>query len=168
MSIRYLPTKLLKKIAPKKAIEKLVTNKLTLNKAALNMVSKADVISKESVNDVALKVIKQYKKSFKDDVASGASKAEALEETLNDRKLLVQRVQNNIVFQIKEEIVAKYAGEFYVWLPSDAEVPSPLHQLNYGETFQLGVGDANGEDPGDRYGCRCGMQILVPETKLKL
>lgn len=164
MSIRYLPKELLKKIAPKKAIQKLVTNKLTLNKTALSMVSKADVISKKNVETVALKVIKEYKKSFKDDVALGASKSAALEETLNQRKLLVNRVQNNIVFQIKEEIADQYAGEFYEWLPSDAEVPDPIHQLNYGSTFQIGVG----EMPGDRYGCRCGMNILVPEKKLKL
>ncbi len=132
------------------------------------MVSKADVISKKSVNDVTLKVIKQYKKSFKDDVAEGASKSVALEETLNDRKLLVNRVQNNIIFQIKEEIVNQYAGEFYEWLPSSADIPDPVHQLNYGKTFQLGVGDENGEDPGDRYGCQCGMNILVPEKKLRL
>jgi hypothetical protein len=91
-------------------------------------------------------------------VADGASKAEALDETLNDRKLLVNRVQNNIVFQIKEEIADAYAGEFYEWLPSDAETPDPIHQLNYGSTFQIGVD----EMPGDRYGCRCGMNILVP------
>lgn len=164
MTIRYLPTELIKKIAPKKTIEKLVTNKLTLNKAALSMVTKADVISKKNVETVTLKVIKQYKQSFKDDVAAGASKAEAIEETLNDRKLLTQRVQNNIVFQIKEEIADQYFGEFYEWLPSDATEPDPLHQLNYGETFQIGVG----EMPGDRYGCRCGMNILVPEKRLNL
>jgi hypothetical protein len=164
MSIRYLPKELLKKIAPKKAIEKLVTNKLTLNKTALSMISKADVISKESVTNVALKVIKQYKKSFKDKVAEGAAKSDALEETLNDRRLLTQRVQNNIIFQIKEEIADQYAGEFYIWLPSSADVPSPIHQLNYGGTFQIGVG----EMPGDRFGCQCGMQILVPGKKLQI
>lgn len=164
MSIRYLPTELLKKIAPKKAIEKLVTNKLTLNRAALSMVSKATVISKKNVETVALKVIKSYKASFKDEVADGASAAEATEEALNDRKLLTQRVQNNVIFQIKEEIADQYSGEYYEWLPSDAETPDALHQLNYGETFQIGVG----EMPGDRYGCRCGMNILVPDKKLSL
>ena len=73
-------------------------------------------------------------------------------------------MQNETVFQIGQEIKAEYEGEFYEWLPSDAEEPDPLHQLNYGQVFRIG----DGEQPGDRYGCRCGMNILVPEKKLEL
>jgi len=164
MTIKYLPNEVLKKIAPKKAIEKLVKGNLTLNKSVLSMVSKADFISKKNITTVALKVVKQYKERFKEEIEDGATKAEAIETTLNQKKLMVNRVQNNVIFQIKNEIADQYSGEFYEWLPSDAETPDPLHQLNYGETFQIGVG----EMPGDRYGCRCGMNILVDETKLAL
>lgn len=68
------------------------------------------------------------------------------------------------MFQVAGEIKDRYEGEFYIWLPSDAEEPDPEHQLNYGKKFQVG----EGEMPGDRFGCRCGMEILVPETKLDL
>jgi hypothetical protein len=164
MSIRYLPRELLKRLVPKKKIEKLVTQRFTLNRATLNVLADANFLSKSTLEDVALKVIKQYKNKFEDSVGSGESEAQAAEDALNDKKLMVQRVQNSVVFQIKEEIKDQYFGEFYRWLPSSAETPDPLHQLNYGKTFQIG----KGEMPGDRWGCQCGMEILVQEKKLQL
>lgn len=86
------------------------------------------------------------------------------EEIIDNPKQLIQRVQNNIVNQIAGEIKDAYRGEYYKWLPSDAAEPDPIHQLKYGKRYQVG----KGEMPGDRYGCRCGMFILVKETKLKL
>lgn len=79
-------------------------------------------------------------------------------------KQAIQRIQNNAVFEIAQSIKENYSGESYEWLPSDADEPDPEHQLNYGKIFQVGVG----EMPGDRYGCKCGMNILVKETKLTL
>ena len=61
-------------------------------------------------------------------------------DILKDPKLLIQRVQNELVFQISNEIKGKYNGEFYEWLPSDASEPDPEHQLNYGKVFQIGSG----------------------------
>lgn len=164
MAIKFQPTNMLRRIAPKKKVERLVTQKLTLNRAAVTFLERSDVLSKKKLEKIALKVIKQYKSRYKDERADGLSKSAALDETLNKKKLMVQRVRNACVYEIAQDIKSEYRGEYYVWLPSTASEPDPQHQLNYGLTFQLGVG----EMPGDRYGCMCGMQILVDETRLNL
>lgn len=164
MAIRFIPSDVLKKIAPKKAVEKLVTQKLTLNRAALSTIARFNGLSKKTVERVALKVIKGYKKAYGNFRDAGASKAEALKEAINKKRLLLQRVQNAAIFEITEAVKETYDGEIYEWLPSDANEPDPLHQLNYGKKFKLGVGEA----PGDRYGCRCGMNILVSDDTLSI
>jgi ribosomal protein S17E len=164
MTIKYYPNDLLKKIAPVAKIEKLVSGKLTLNKTALSFVEDIDFISKDAIKKTALKTIKQYKERFKAEREDGSTVSEALDDTLAGKTLLVQRVQNTVVKQVSDEIKDSYYGEFYTWLPSDANEPDPQHQLKYGMKFQIG----KGEMPGERYGCRCGMKILVMETKLEL
>lgn len=164
MAIKYLPDEMLRKIAPKKKVDKLVSSKLTLNKAVLSFVDDLDFIDKKEVQDVALKTIKQYKAKYKQERDDGSSASQAFDDATNDNKLLINRVQSTIVYQVAQGIREKYRGEEYVWLPSDAQEPDPLHQLNYGKTFTIG----EGEMPGDRYGCQCGMRILVSETQLKL
>lgn len=155
--IRFEPSKLLRKVAPGKKIEKLLSSRLSLKRAALSFASKIDFLDEDAIARVALKTIKGYKERVKDD-------PDVKEEILDDPAQLIQRVQNEVVTQVAGEIKDKYTGEFYVWLPSDADEPDPEHQLNYGETFQVGVG----EMPGDRYGCRCGMEILVDDSTLDL
>lgn len=155
--IKYQPDKLLAKIAPESKIKKMMTQRVTLKKSAFKFLDDSDVIAKENVVDVALKVIKSYKERIKED-------RDVKDEITDDPKLLINRVQNEVVLQISNEIKSQYDGEFYIWLPSDAEEPDPEHQANYGEKFQIGVG----EMPGERYGCRCGMEILTEDTKLQL
>lgn len=162
--IRYLPNEFLRKVAPKAKIEKLVSGNLTLNRTVLSMLSDADFLSKRTLEKVALNTIRDYKETYQENKDEGMPADEAKDEALNDKKDLINRVQNSVVFQIADEIRDQYAGEFYKWLPSSADTPDPLHQLKYGKKFQIG----KGEMPGDRYGCRCGMQILVSETKLDL
>ncbi len=157
MSIKYFPEKLLKKIAPQSKIEKLVSSRATLKKTALSFVDDIDFLDKKKINDVALKVIKSYKQRIKEDPTIKS-------DLLDDPAQLVQRVQNEVVFQVSQGIRENYGGEFYTWLPSEAEEPDPEHQLNYGKEFQIG----QGEQPGDRYGCLCGMEILVKENSLNL
>jgi len=164
MGIKYLPQTLIKKMLKRKRIEKLVSRDLSLNRAALQVLENASVLSKETLETVALKVIKGYKKRYKKELNKGLLKGEAIEDAINGKKQLIQRVQNASVYEIAQEIKIQYRGEFYEWLPSDADEPDPEHQLNYGKIFQLGVG----EMPGDRYGCKCGMNILVDETRLNL
>lgn len=164
MAITFLPTNVLKRVASKKTVERLVTQKLTLNRAAVATLSRTSGLSKAALERIALRVIKSYRKTYGDERRAGASIAQAIEDALNDKRLMLQRVQNAVVYEITEDIKRQYRGEHYEWLPSDADEPDPLHQLNYGKIFQLGVGEA----PGDRYGCRCGMRILVNESQLKL
>ncbi len=164
MAIRFHPRELAEKLLPKKSVEKLVTRRLTLNRATLNTLARADVLTKPTLEKVALKVIKNYKETFKTERQDGETVTDATDTALNDKVLMLQRVQNAASHEIAKEVKDKYDGEFYEWLPSGANEPDPLHQLNYGHTFQLGVGEA----PGDRYGCQCGMNILVDESQLEL
>lgn len=157
MSIKYEPSKILRKIAPEKKIEKAVSSRLSLKKAALRFSAEFDFLDTKAIERVALKTIKGYKQRVKEDPDLKAG-------LVDDPAQLVQRVQNEVVLQIGNEIKDQYAGEFYTWLPSDAEEPDPEHQLNYGKKFQIG----DGEQPGDRIGCRCGMEILVDGSQLEL
>lgn len=116
-----------------------------------------DFVSNAQIQRVALNALKVYQTRYK---SQDISKTKAMA----GKKLLVQRVQNAIVQSISGEIKQKYFGEYYKWLPSYAEEPRPLHQLKYGKTFQIGKGEMPGELPG----CKCGMQILVSDTKLEL
>lgn len=155
--IRYFPDKILKKIAPEGKIERALKGNLSLKKAALTNANAFDFLDAEQIDRVALKTIKGYKARVKND-------PDLKEEILGSPAQLVQRVQNEVVFQVASEIKSTYSGEFYIWLPSDADEPDPEHQLNYGKRFQIG----DGEMPGDRYGCRCGMEIIVDGSSLDL
>ena len=157
MSIIYDPKAYSKKLFSEKKIKSLLKKNLTLKKTALSVVDKFDILNKKDITDVALKTIKGYKERIKLD-------PEIESEILKNPAQLIQRVQNEVVWQVKESIKESYRGEQYVWLPSDAEEPDPEHQLNYGKTFTIG----EGEMPNDRYGCRCGMEILVKESELNL
>jgi hypothetical protein len=128
-----------------------------MKRAALSFVSDIDFLDSDAIGRVALKTVKGYQERIKED-------PELETEILDDPAQLIQRVQNEVVHQVAGEIKDKYAGEFYEWTPSSADEPDPEHQLNYGLTFQIG----DGEMPGDRFGCQCGMNILVDESKLDL
>jgi len=157
MSIKFEPSKLIKKFAPARKIKKLVSSRATLKKSALSFVNDIDFISKKSIARVALKTINGYKKRIKAD-------PDIEKELLKDAAQLVQRVQNEVIFQIGNELKDRYHGESYTWLPSDAEEPRPEHQLNYGKVFQIG----EGEMPGDAFGCRCGMEIHTADSTLAI
>lgn len=160
MTIKFDPAKTLRKIAPAKKIERALSSGLSLKKTTLERTLDFDFLDADAVVKVALKAIKSYRKRVKED-------PDQREEILDDPALLVQRVQNEVVFQIHDEIRDRYGGELAVWLPSSAEEPRPEHQLNYGKTYQIGVG-IDGVEPGDEYGCQCGVEILVDDSSLKL
>ena len=164
MSIIVDPRKMLQKMAPVRKVEKLLTGKVTVKKTALSFLDDAEGIDKKQVLDVALKTVKGYKKRIKaaDDLAG-----EVKDEILDDPKLLIQRVQNEIVFQIHEGIKRNYGGQRARWLPSDADDPRPEHQLNYGKEYIIGEG-IDGVEPGDEYGCKCGVEILDENGSLDL
>ena len=116
-------------------------------------------IDTKKVADVTLKTLKSYRERVNTEDAKGLEK-----QLAQSPMQLIQRVQNEIVFQVSQEIRSSYEGEKYEWLPSDADEPDPEHQLNYGKVFVVG----EGEMPGERIGCRCGMRILTNETELEL
>lgn len=157
MAITYKPDQMLKKIAPEKKIKNLLSSGVTLKKAALSFVDDIEFLDKKGVKDTALKVIKSYKARIKED-------PEEKPDIVDDPALLISRVQSEIVNQVANQIRDKYEGETYTWLPSSADTPDPEHQLNYGKIFTLG----DGEMPGDRFGCQCGMEIHTEDTKLRL
>ncbi len=155
--VKYLPDRLLAKIAPARKIKKLLSGNISLKKTALSFVSDIDFLDKAGIMNTALKVIKGYKARIKED-------PDIEDAILKDPAQLVQRVQNEVIFQVATGIKDSYHGEKYIWLPSDAEEPRPEHQLNYGLEFTVG----DGEMPGDEFGCRCGMEILVDESSLQI
>lgn len=164
MSIIFDPRNMLKKIAPIKKVEKLLTGKVTVKKTALKFLDDIEGIDKKQVLDVALKTIKGYKKRIR---AAEDLAGEVKDEILDDPKQLIQRVQNEIVFQMHEGIKRNYGGQRARWLPSDADDPRPEHQLNYGKEYIIGEG-IDGVEPGDEYGCKCGVEILDDNGSLDL
>lgn len=125
---------------------------VSAKRIARDVIENTGALDRKSLDNVALKVIKQYKEK---------NNLDAIDLT---DKQAIQRIQNNAVYEIAQGIKENYTGEKYEWLPSDAEEPDPEHQLNYGKIFTIG----EGEMPGDRYGCKCGMNILVKESRLTL
>lgn len=158
--IKFDPAAILKKLAPKRKIKKLMTKNLTLKKAALKFIDQIDIVSKKSVADIALKTLKSYRARIADDPSIKA-------ELLADPKQLIQRVQNTVIFEIHEGIKEKYGGHTATWLPSSASEPRPEHQLNYGKQYIIGEG-IDGVEPGDEYGCQCGVQIDTDDSSLEL
>lgn len=171
MAIRFLPDQMIKKIAPEKKIKKLISKNATMKRTALSFLDDADFIDKKKVSKVAIKTIRGYQERIaKAQVDAGfdASAGDVLEsEIVADPRQLIQRVQNEIVFQVHQGIQQTYKGQRAVWLPSDAEEPRPEHQLNYGKEYIIGEG-INGLQPGDEYGCKCGIEIITDETQLSL
>lgn len=150
---------------PARKVSKLVGSRLTLKKAVLNQLARSsDLLSKDTMEEVALGVLKDYRERYADLREEGVPVDEAKDEATNGNKLLMQRVRNSTNYEITRRIQKKYRGTKYEWLPSSAEVPDPLHQLKYGKIFTLGKGEA----PGDRYGCECGMRILSDDEELNL
>jgi hypothetical protein len=160
LSIKFDPSSFLRKVAPESKVKKLVTKGLTLKKSALTFANNSDVLSESAIKKVALKTIKGYKKRSKGDT-------DLKKELHKDPAQLIQRVQNEVVLQIHDAIKEKYKGEKARWLPSDSEEPRPEHQENYSKTYIIGEG-INGIEPGDEYGCRCGVEILVEGSSLDI
>lgn len=149
MSIKYEPSKLIRRLKVREKAARLVTKSKTVNKTALRSLTEFGVLPKKVAETVALDVIKQSKKSGND----------------VSEKQLQARVQSAALHEQTRVIKRAYRGEYYRWLKSTAKDPRPEHQKNYGKIFQVGVGDENGDDPGDLYGCQCGMELLVDDDQ---
>lgn len=148
MTIKYEPSKLIKKLKVREKAKKLVSKNGTVNRAAVKSLTEFGVLPQKTLEKVALKVIKAQKESGK------PANPEAV----------ASRVQAAALYEQTRVIQRAYRGEYYRWLASTANAPRDEHIPNYGKIFQVGVGDANGDDPGDLYGCQCGMEILTDDT----
>lgn len=163
---------MLKKVAPVSKIKRMVTSNFSVKRTILATIGSDDFpIDKGSVAKIARKTLKSYEeRAAKAAVEAGMETSgfdEMKKELLGDPKQLIQRVQNEVVWQVHQGIQQKYAGQKARWLPSDSEEPRPTHQANYGKVYTIGEG-INGEEPGDAPGCKCGVEILVDETQLDL
>lgn len=159
---------MLRKLAPRNAIKKMVStgaHRIALKKTALRAVADIGIVKEKDLTDTVLGVVNQYKDKYSGLRDEGAAAADALAESgAADAELLINRVQNLVVFNIQEKVKENYDGEQYEWLPSDADEPRPEHQLLYGTVRTVGVGLM----PGEEWGCRCGMRLLVDDTTLNL
>lgn len=155
---------MIRKFAKNNLVSKVIGNDLKINRAAIKMLASSGIVSEKKLERMAQNIIKQYKAAIALKVDEGESKTTAKKDTLNKKKLIINRVKNLVVNEIANDIKLNYKGEKYIWLPSTATNPDPVHQLNYGKTFIVG----QGEMPGDRYGCLCGMQVLVNDDQLDI
>jgi len=162
MPVVYDPEAILNSVASRKKIKKIISRGLNLNRTALAFAEAFEFLDKKNITEIALRVIKAYKNRLN---AVPEEKKAGLKKSLaTNPKLLINRIQNEVLTQLSGNIKNKYQGEFGEWLPSYAEEPDPEHQLNYGKIFQIGVG----EMPGERFGCKCGIRILVDDERLQL
>jgi hypothetical protein len=164
MAINYVPSEMIRRFAKNNLVSKVIGNDLKINRAAIKMIASSGIVSEKKLEEMASNVIKQYKASIALKVDEGETKSTAKKDTLNKKKLIINRVKNLVVNEISNDIKLNYKGEKYIWLPSTAVNPDPVHQLKYGKTFTVGVG----EMPGDRYGCLCGMQVLTDDDQLDI
>lgn len=155
----FLPDQFLKKAFPKDFWEKRFATESTLNikKYVIQALKKGDLVSEVDIQTTVNKVLKYYKQKFKQ------LPAEEFNEMISKQSLLKDRLENLAVYNEVQKIKEVSEGKYYRWLPSDAEHPDPEHQLLYGQIFRIGEGDKDGNMPSERYGCRCGMEILDVE-----
>lgn len=141
--------------------KKLLNSDLELKKLALQSILKATNLSKRKVEATVYKVVDNYEEKMKKLKQEGIKAFKA--KALNSEVLLKDRIENLVLWNEVQNLKQEHEGEFYRWLPSSAENPEPEHQLLYGKVFKVGEGDKEGNMPAERYGCKCGMQILTAE-----
>ncbi len=120
----------------------------------------ANLASKREIDSTVSKVVDGYQRKIDDLRDEGMPKAKATIIAKSGEALLRQRIESLVVYNEIQNIKKENEGEKYRWLPSSSENPDPQHQLLYGKIFDVGEGDDEGNMPGERYGCNCGIEIL--------
>lgn len=163
----FYPDKFKKKVLPKGFFDKnfLTKKNLTLKQNAIQALILSTDVDKKQLSSTILKVTKVYQGRIDDLTDGGVPKAKASLIAKDGEKLLRQRIESLVVFSEVQKIKNENDGEYYRWLPSGAINPDPEHQLLYGQTFLVGEGDNEGNMPGERYGCQCGIEILSSGKK---
>ncbi len=168
MGEKFYPDRFLKQVMPKSFYTQgLVSKNFTLQKGAISAINRARLATGRPIDKTVYDVLLQYKAKYKDLIAAeDFGKAQAFEAALNGENLLRQRIEQAVIFDKIQDLKAKHKGEFYRWMPSSAENPDPQHGLLYGKIFRVGEGDKEGNMPGERYGCQCGIEWLGEEEVL--
>lgn len=145
---------------------RLLNSDLELKQLALQAILKATNLSEREVEATVYKVVDNYEKKMKDlkKKKVRAFKAKAL----NNEVLLKDRIENLVLWNEVQHLKEEHQGQYYRWLPSSSKIPDPEHQLLYGKIFKVGEGDKEGNMPSERYGCKCGMQILTAKEAKEL
>lgn len=151
----FFPNEMAEKRLSKAKIKKLINEDLTLNLEAIRSISNDNELVYKDLKSSVQRVLQTYEDRYKD-FLQDETKRKAMALAVNSDKLLIQRVRGLLTWSISQEIAQRYKGKKYKWLPSSANTPDVRHQLKYGKTFTVGVG----EMPQDRYGCQCGLEIL--------
>lgn len=140
---------------------KILNSDMAIKKTILQSIIKATTLSEREIDASVYKVVDNYAKKMEELKQEGVRAFKA--EALNGEALLRNRLENLVLWNEIQNLKEEHEGEFYRWLPSSAEEPDPEHQLLYGKIFRVGEGDKEGNMPAERYGCRCGMEILTKE-----
>jgi hypothetical protein len=162
----FLPDEFLDEVLPVKTWKKrFVTgpvDDLKVKQSIIKTLVVAGVINKKELTATITNVLTGYKaRAHKlEKVGVRAYKAEAI----NNEALLKQRVKDTLVYAQVQTEKKEHAGQYYRWLPSSAINPDFEHQSLYGEIFRVGQGDKDGNMPGERFGCQCGIEWLEQET----
>lgn len=138
---------------------KLLTSDMEFKKLELQSILKATGLSKREVDLTIYKVIDIYNKKIKDLKKEGVKAFKSI--AINGEALLKNRLEGLVLWNEVQQIKKENEGLFYRWLPSSSRIPDPEHQLLYGKIFPVGKGDKNGNMPSERFGCKCGMEILT-------
>lgn len=166
MGERFDPGAWLGKIFPK-GIEKygLLDDGLDIKKRYLKALVRATSLSGRKISAEVYKTVEFY--AAKESALKAAGEKAFKAEALNGQSLLTQRLKNFLVYSEVQEQRKHHKGRMYRWLPSAAAEPDPEHQLLYGKIFREGEGDKDGNMPGERWGCQCGIEWLDDEEAFK-
>ncbi len=162
---RFMPDEFLDEVLPPKVWKKNFVSgnldNLGVQKRIVKTLVAGSAISQKDLSATIDNVLVGYKRRGKMLSAAGVKAYKTA--VINDEVLLKQRVRDVVVSaQVKAE-TKKHRGGYYRWLPSSAENPDPEHQVLYGHVFRVGTGDKDGNMPGERWGCQCGIEWLAED-----
>ena len=156
---RFLPDQYLRHVLPagfwsKKILDRNLDPKMIFLRAIVH----STVVTGRKLDETYTHAIEFYDKKIDRLKDEGFRKYKSM--ALHDERLLKSRIANLVIYEEAQHQKEKHKGQRYRWLPSSAKEPEPEHQLLYGKVFNFGEGDADGNMPGERYGCQCGIEWL--------
>ena len=75
---------------------------------------------------------------------------------------LVKSFENTVITSDLENFQKQNIDKLFRWLPSGAKQPDDRHMQFYGKTYAV-ANPPDGELPGQRPGCQCGLELLQDE-----